>query len=107
MIVLHLPRNGVETYLDSPADWPADPGYDRIKEYLHQIEPSFRKRGFEHVSVWFNNQRADMFVDEIGALIGLPLNTAATTIYQAGPGGPRHSGLIFGPAVIFNGRIWF
>lgn len=107
MIVLHVPRNGVQTYLDSPADWPADPGYDRIKEFLLRIEPSFKQRDFEHVNVWFNNQLADMFVDELGAVVGLPLNEFATQLYRGGPHGPRHEGNIFGPAVIFNGRVWF
>lgn len=107
MIVLHVPRNGIQTYLDTPADWPRDPGYDRIKEFLTRIEPSFAPRNFEHVNVWFNNRRADMFVDEIGRLKGLPVNDYATQAYRAGPAGPRHDGLICGPAIIFDGRIWF
>ena len=107
MIVLHIPRDGIMTYLDTPADWPHPPGYDRIKSFLNNIESSFSIDGFDHVNVWFNNKQADMFVDEAGRMKNLPLNSYATEVYRAGPSGPRHDGTIHGPAIIFDGRVWF
>lgn len=95
--------------------WPREPGYDRLRAL---IEPLLGDRSLEHVSVLADFKggtdyaAADMFVDETGALNGLPINDAATTIYRrysvlthrADPDGLP---AIYGVAILFERRVWF
>lgn len=65
------------------------PDKPSLKELHAFLDPYFVREGetkaryFEHVSVLFNGERADMFVDETGVNDGLPRNEAATAIYRA------------------------
>lgn len=70
-------------------------------------------RNLEHVSVLFEGQPTDMFVDEVGVNDGLPRNEQATAIYrtywlQEHPGDdPESLPHIAGTAVLFRGRrVW-
>lgn len=76
-------------------------------------------RDLEHVSVLFQGERADMFVDEVGVNDGLPRNDLATDIYRANwisqhPANalranfdPESLPHIAGTAVLFRGRrVW-
>ena len=100
-------------------DWPKEPGYERIAAL---VEPLLGQgRHLEHVSILRPDHRRDeklrpysardMFVDELGALDGLPLNPTATKLYQAltvyrtGSAGDCQG--IFGLAVVFDKRVWF
>jgi hypothetical protein len=67
----------------------------------------------EHVSVLFQDQHADMFVDERGVIDGLPRNDLATAIYrenwmrQHPDNDPESLPHIAGTAVVFHGRrVW-
>lgn len=82
-------------------------GYDNIKKI---VEPLLGGQGLEHVSVLFEQRRADMFVGENSANNGSPVNPDATTIYQAYAvsRGEKPADLpsIYGPAVIFEKLVW-
>lgn len=71
------------------------------------------KPNLEHVSVLFQDRPADMFVDEIGLIDGLPRNEAATDIYRSfwrkhhPEDDPESLPHIAGPALIFSRRVWF
>jgi hypothetical protein len=88
----------------------AEPGYSALRDL---ITPLLDGRNMEHVSVLHDGQRADMFVDEEGHLLGLPRNEAATTIYrnnwltQHPDVDPETIPFIVGPAVLFSRRVWF
>lgn len=92
------------------ADLPEQPGYRVLRDLLSPLLNGARS---EHVAVLHEGERADMFVDEFGALNGLPRNEAATTIYRnnwltmhpATP--PEELPAIYGPAVLFARRVWF
>lgn len=75
------------------------------------VEPFLDDKPMEHVTVLFEGKRGDMFVDETGALDGLPANAAATDIYYAAwekSGGERVPGFeICGVAVVFDRQVWF
>lgn len=71
----------------------------------------------EHVNVWYNDAYTDMFVDEIGKLKKLPLNTEATKIYWENM--RVHDPLTFqvaaergeldviaGDAILFEEKVW-
>jgi hypothetical protein len=68
-------------------------------------------------SIKVNYQPLDMFVDEEGAIRGLPRNDRATRIYRHAsvermdisqrPELVAMMPVIYGPAVLFNRRIWF
>ena len=72
----------------------------------------------EHVRVWHQGRYLDMFVDETGALEGLPVNERATAIYHANvlehdPDGPDaqeirngDAPMIYGDAVLFLEPVW-
>lgn len=98
-------------------EWPLDPGYSRLKKLLM---PLLDGNHLEHVSVLadFDGgtdfKRADMFVDECGALNGLPRNEAATAIYRRNaltraPADYDTEQLpaIYGPAILFARLVWF
>lgn len=80
---------------------------DQIKEFV--------EGDVEFVSVLFNGKPAHMIVNDIGAMIGLPINERATTIYHENiqlqcqdRGMPYHRGnfsFIYGNAVVFEGRL--
>ena len=98
-------------------DLPRDPGYDRLKVIIEPVLQEDRPTAhLEHVSVLFDGKPTDMFVDDCGALEGLPVNAQATRIYHAFSisQGIAHEGgiipgapLIFGTAIIFDRRVWF
>lgn len=60
-------------------DWDDNPGYDRLKLL---IDPLLSGAWLEHVTVLYNGQRRDMFVDENGHGKDLPYNDEATKIYR-------------------------
>ncbi len=91
-------------------DWPEFPGYLLIKSL---IEPIVGGR-LEHVTVLYENRRADMFVNEYGHrfIPPLPRNWAATAIYrtnwleQHASCEPEELPTIAGTAVLFERIIW-
>lgn len=95
---------------------PRQPGYCRLNELL---TPLLDGADLEHVSVLAdfdggtNFVRSDMFVNEIGVLEGLPLNSAATEIYRraamlrAPSREPETLPSICGPAILFDRQVWF
>lgn len=92
------------------ADWPHHPGYDRIKTL---IRPLLDDNQFEHVSVLHEGKRTDMFVDEMGMMNGLWVNTKATEIYRNNTmthqpdTNPDDLPQIYGTAILFATRVWF
>ena len=60
-----------------------------------------------------NFQPLDMFVDDCGALKGLPRNDEATTIYRRAAmlrmpmRDPEQLPAIYGTAILFSRRVWF
>jgi len=110
---LILPDEGfAQTY---EVDWPQEPGYDRIKSL---VEPLINDEPLEHVSVLYNDRRADMFVSGVGAMAygkrgPLPRNDEATHIYRAASmrrdptQDPEDMPAIYGPAVIFDRIVWY
>lgn len=84
-------------------DWSAARGYNCFKTLL---EPIFNPHYWEHVTVVNDlGERGDMFVNEMGRLIGLPYNERASRIYSRASG---RGGTIVGPAVYFpDRRVWF
>lgn len=96
------------SHSDHTIDWPAEPDYKQLEDLLN---PLIGCQWFEHVSVRHNGERRDMFVDETGALTGLPWNEAATAIYRANwlhdhPGtDPKSLAAIYGVAVLFPNQI--
>jgi hypothetical protein len=78
-------RPGVDEPESVSVEMAEEPTYSQISD---QITPILKTNRIEHVAVLFNGKRADMFVDECGA-IGLrnreplPINEAATKIYHA------------------------
>ncbi|WP_336801667.1 hypothetical protein [Kaistia sp. MMO-174] len=92
------------------ADLPEQPGYRLLRDLLTPLLDGAR---FEHVAVLHQDEPADMFVDEFGALNGLPRNEAATKIYRNNwltmhPGTPPDDlPAIYGTAVLFARRVWF
>ena len=87
-----------------------EPGYIRLKAV---VTPLLDGADLERVSVLHDGERADMFVDEMSAVKGLPRNEAATAIYRNNwltqhPGeDPESLPAIYGPAVLFSRRVWF
>lgn len=92
------------------SDLPADPGYHRLDALLR---PLLDGNDLEHVTVLHDGKRADMFVDEMGAVTGLPRNEAATAIYrnnwltQQPKTDPESLPAIYGPAILFSKQVWF
>jgi hypothetical protein len=87
-----------------------EPGYDALAQL---IRPILDGADLEHVSVLHERKRRDMFVDDIGAVKGLPRNEAATAIYRnnwlsRNPGAdPESIPAIYGTAILFDRRVWF
>lgn len=96
-------------------DWPKEPGYTVIRDLVEPLiqTPGTPEAYFEHVRVWYEGQYASMFVDDMGALKGLPINPAATKIYHANmfehdpDFNPEDAPSIFGPAVLFSRNVWY
>lgn len=92
------------------ADIPEQPGYDALKSI---IVPLLDGAPLEHVTVLHEGDRRDMFVDECGAINGLPRNDAATAIYrnnwltQHPSTNPEDMPAIYGTAILFSRRVWF
>ncbi len=76
------------------------------------IERALDGAALEHVTVLWQDRRADMFVDEIGVLKDLPYNEEATAIYRANwlaqhpATEPEALPFIAGPAVLFDDIVW-
>lgn len=101
-------------------DLPREPGYDALDKLLR---PLLDDNHLERVAVLSDfaggtdYQPADMFVDEMGSVKALPRNEAATLIYRratmlgrTGVKKPKdHEDLpaIYGPAILFDRRVWF
>lgn len=92
------------------AELPADPGYRALADL---VDPILGVLAWEQVTVLFNGEPCDMFVDEVGAITGLPRNERATAIYRANalaqhPGtDPESLPAIYGRVVLFTRRVWF
>lgn len=104
---IYKPSHPVET---KQVDWPEQPGFKQINEL---VKPLLEGANLEHVTVLHNGKRADMFVDEVGALKRLPVNAEATAIYRANwmqqhPGtDPNSLPEIYGTAILFDRQVWF
>jgi len=91
-------------------DWRTEP---RFLAICNVVTPYLGGRRFEHVTVLHNGKRADMFVDECGAINRLPMNIEATDIYRAASmranpdQDPDSLPAIYGVAVLFDERVWF
>lgn len=89
-------------------EWPDEPGYKAIAAFVDPIIGGH----LEHVTVLHKGARADMFVEEFGAVNGMPVNVAATEIYWAASKArgehPERDGApkIHGIAVLFDERVW-
>lgn len=116
-IVRVIPANISEPELNFTFDWPKEPGSFRINNY---VQPLLNGANIERVNVWLtpsyipgaNGYYTDMFVDEIGRLKLLPINTRASTIYHANilthePDMKHDLVPIFGTAVLFLRRVWY
>jgi hypothetical protein len=95
-------------------DLPEEPGFPLLESICrpHVGGP------IERVRVWHEGQYLDMFVHEMGVLLGLPANDTASDIYWANirenaPGEflrQAEAGTlpcIAGNAVLFNRPVWF
>ena len=115
MTTFHIYRVGQERETRE-IEMAAEPGYVAIRDVVLPLLDG--ATDLEHVSVLFADRRADMFVDELGAIPlrergPLPVNRAATAIYHAAglrrdpkantSAWPR----IHGTAIVFARRIWF
>jgi hypothetical protein len=88
-----------------------------VQPYLGAGRPIERVRvikpGSETKRELAESDAVDMFVDEMGLMIGLPPNPEATRIYRANwlrrnPGAdPDSLSHIAGPAVLFLRQVWF
>lgn len=92
-------------------DFPQTPDYDRLKAL---IEPHLNGDSLERVSVLHPDYGpSDMFVGEMSAINGQPLNPKATLIYRNNwlrghaHQAPDSFPAIYGTAVQFNRRVWF
>lgn len=94
--------------------WPYEPGYKllsaTILPHLRAVRPGAH---LEHVGVLFEGMPADMFVDDMGAVVELAVNPEATKIYRTAWLGrypltnPETMHAIYGPAIVFRRRVWF
>lgn len=109
MTTMTIMRPGAEPE-ERAIELAAEPGYRTLDAILR---PLLDGHDLEHVTVLHSGQRADMFVDEMSAVKGLPRNEAATAIYRNNwltqhPGeDPERLPAIYGPAILFNRRVWF
>lgn len=94
-----------------------EPDLDAIKAIVRPAIASLTGDGpmswDEHVTVFYDGERRDMFVDEHGIAKGLPRNDEATKIYrnnwltQHPNVDPESLDFIRGDAVLFGRRVWF
>ncbi|MGE4043411.1 MAG: hypothetical protein AB7F35_01065 [Acetobacteraceae bacterium] len=109
LFTYHIFRVGQHAETGS-VEWPQQPEYHHIKELAM---PLLGGAYPERVAVLFNGKPADMFVDEIGMLKGLPRNREATAIYRANrltkhpDTDPETLPAIYGTAIVFDQRVWF
>lgn len=86
---------------------PPEPSYDQLRALLDPIFHAQRKGAwFEHVTLFpYIRARRDMFVDDEGAIVSLPINERATLLYSLGR---RSFSYIHGIAVYFpDQQVWF
>ena len=92
------------------ADLPEQPGYELLRKL---VEPALEDAHMERVNVFHNGKYTDMFVDDSGALNGLPPNPAATAVYRNNvlTHQPESNAddlpEIYGTAVLFDRKVWF
>jgi hypothetical protein len=85
-----------------------DPNFGDLRALLDPILEDH----LEHVTVLHEGERRDMFVGECSALGDHDRNEAATAIYrnnwltQHPEEDPESLPAIYGPAVLFHGRVW-
>jgi hypothetical protein len=93
----------------SSVDWPEAPTYDQIKALVQPLIGA----DIEHV--WVTSpagHRISMFVDASGAGVR-PVNPLATLEYRRGwmlahpKDNPDSLPMIYGPAVLFDRRVWY
>jgi len=103
------PNGGADTV--HHADLPQRPGLDLLKSIVLPYLDGARY--MERVNVLHAGHYTDMFVDEDGIMKKLPVNEAATAIYRANwlhqhpKTDPSTLPAIYGPAVLFQRRVWF
>lgn len=90
-------------------DWVRPPSFAQLDKLL---KPLFQNRHWEHVTVLYEGRRADMFVDERGAIDEFPRNERATAIYRNNwltrhpEADPESLHAIYGLAVLFEKIVW-
>ena len=96
-------------------EWPREPDFVTLRDFVQPLiqTPGKSEAYIEHVRVWHNGNYCSMFVDDMGALKKLPINEAATKIYNANllehdPKLAAELGEapIHGPAVLFLRNVW-
>lgn len=100
------------TVVNGIVQWPEYPGYDAIRELTN---PILGGESYLERVVWRTStgHYADMLVDEDGIPKGLPVNPAATTLYQhdwciKNPGqNPNFLPSIFGVVIVFERKVWY
>ena len=104
---------GGET-VDHEVDLPQEPGYGALRDIiLPHLSGGEHEAELEHVSVLWNNEALDMFVDDLGALLHLPVNPKATEIYrnnwltQHPDTDPESLSAIYGVAILFHRKVWY
>jgi len=91
--------------------WEDGKDFDRLQFALRAF---FEPRHYEHVNILHpdsETEYVDMFVDEVGALTGLPINEEATRLYQRNAiihQGAKAEELnkIYGPAIVILEKVW-
>jgi len=104
------------TTQEETRELPPEPTYEQLRRY---VQPLIGGGWMERVRVFIAFDQGgtpgylDMFVDEASAISDLPVNWPATEIYRNNvmhhEPGTNAEGLpaIYGPAVLFDRRVWF
>lgn len=90
-----------------------DDGHDG-ERLMYALKRFFAPRHYEHVNILHPDKQdeyVDMFVDEVGAITGLPVNEEATRLYQRNSiihQGAKAEDLpkIYGPAIVILEKVW-
>jgi hypothetical protein len=94
---------------EAMGDLPDEPGLDELRTLL---TPLLNGGEMEHVSVLYRGRAADMFADENGVEKRLARNEEATahyrrcSMYLEPEADPEQFPAIYGPAVLFERKVW-
>jgi hypothetical protein len=112
-LVVILPNSALDEVMDiaCPVNERDEPEFTSLRGL---IKAKLDHAEFEHVTVFWNDEYRDMFVDDTGVLKGLPINARATAIYwnntrihMPDDYDPETMAMIHGPAVLFDKKVWF